>query len=30
VDSEKLDQLLRRWLPEPEPTKPVDTLQTRV
>jgi two-component system sensor histidine kinase/response regulator len=29
VDSDKLDQLLRRWLPEPEPTAPIDTLQTR-
>jgi CheY-like chemotaxis protein len=29
VDSDKLDQLLRRWLPDPEPTPPIDTLQTR-
>jgi signal transduction histidine kinase/CheY-like chemotaxis protein len=29
VDSDRLDQLLRRWLPEPEPTAPIDTLQTR-
>jgi signal transduction histidine kinase/DNA-binding response OmpR family regulator len=29
VDSDKLDQLLRRWLPETEPTAPIDTLQTR-
>jgi signal transduction histidine kinase/DNA-binding response OmpR family regulator len=29
VDSDKLDQLLMRWLPAPEPTQPVDTLQSR-
>jgi hypothetical protein len=29
VDSDKLGQLLKRWLPEPEPTQPTDTLQTR-
>jgi signal transduction histidine kinase/DNA-binding response OmpR family regulator len=29
VDSDKLDQLLSRWLPEPEPRPPIDTLQTR-